>query len=371
MHLYCDSNPTTPKGRLTRSPADPASLEILPVKLPREIEKGRFFDRWSLERLYGLRLTEAVIKASPDLVISANTPLDAQARLQAQCHGLRIPFIFWAQDLIGEATTRILQKKLPLGGSVIGAYYQIKEKTILRKSDRVIGITEDFAPYFKKAGILDSRVFTIPNWSPLAEVVPRSKQNDWAKRFGLDDKFVFLYSGTLGFKHNPSLFLALAEKFRAGPSVRIVVNSQGDAADWLRRESERLGCDNLQVNPFQPYEEMSNVLASADVLLAILEPEAGRYSVPSKVLSYHCAARPILLAVPPENLAARIVLGEKTGCVADPGDAEAFGRIAQDMYDDADGRRDMALRARRYAEEHFNVAKIAGRFESIFRNLLN
>jgi len=169
MHLYCDSNPTTPKGRLTRSPADPASLEILPVKLPREIEKGRFFDRWSLERLYGLRLTEAVIKASPDLVISANTPLDAQARLQAQCHGLRIPFIFWAQDLIGEATTRILQKKLPLGGSVIGAYYQIKEKTILRKSDRVIGITEDFAPYFKKAGILDSRVFTIPNWSPLAE----------------------------------------------------------------------------------------------------------------------------------------------------------------------------------------------------------
>ena len=59
--------------------------------------------------------------------------------------------------------------------------------------------------------------------------------------------------------------------------------------------------------PFQPYEVLPEVLASADVLLAILEPEAGVFSVPSKVLSYHCAGRPILAAIPAENLAARII----------------------------------------------------------------
>ena len=35
--------------------------------------------------------------------------------------------------------------------------------------------------------------------------------------------------------------------------------------------------------------------------------EAGAFSVPSKTLTYLCAARPILAAVPPQNAAAHLV----------------------------------------------------------------
>ena len=55
------------------------------------------------------------------------------------------------------------------------------------------------------------------------------------------------------------------------------------------------------------------MLASATVLIGILEEDAGVFSVPSKVLSYLCAGRPIVLCAPAENLASRTLLEAEAG----------------------------------------------------------
>ena len=67
----------------------------------------------------------------------------------------------------------------------------------------------------------------------------------------------------------------------------VLVVSESVGVDWIedqRTESEPLA--NLRVLPFQPFEELPNVLGAADVLIALLEGDAGEFSVPSKVLSY-------------------------------------------------------------------------------------
>ena len=119
---------------------------------------------------------------------------------------------------------------------------------------------------------------------------------------------MFLYSGTLGFKHDPSLLLELARWARDNDAVVAVV-SEGPGADWLATH----GADEpgLRLLPYQPYERLPEVLASADVLVALLEPDAGSFSVPSKVLTYLCAGRPLLVSVSRDNLAARVV--ERSG----------------------------------------------------------
>ncbi len=117
--------------------------------------------------------------------------------------------------------------------------------------------------------------------------------------------------------------------------------------------------------PFQSYERLAEVMSSAAVLLAILEPEAGVFSVPSKVLSYHCAERPILAAIPRENLAARIIERNGSGVVVEPGDDEAFIGAAMALLDDAERRRAMGARARAYAESAFDITTITERFEHI------
>src|SRR5206468_9076413 len=139
--------------------------------------------------------------------------------------------------------------------------------------------------------------------------------------------------------------------------TRIVVLSEGLGADFLRHASAQRGLDNLAVLPFQPFEQLPMVFASADVLVAILDTPAGSYSVPSKVLSYHCAGRPILAALPQDNLAARIIMRADSGIVVDPSSMTEFADSARKLLDDEALRRRIGENARRYAECAFDIER--------------
>ena len=95
----------------------------------------------------------------------------------------------------------------------------------------------------------------------------------------------------------------------------IVVVSEGPNVRALERTGRGPRTAAIKFLPFQPYEDFPNVLASATVLIGILEDEAGVFSVPSKVLSYLCSGRPIVLCAPAENFASRIVLEAEAGAV--------------------------------------------------------
>lgn len=358
LHAYCASLPTTPQAMAVQ-PDDPDTLEIRGLALPTPIDKQAFVRRWRQERAYGRLAAAALRDFLPDVVLSANTPLDAQQHLLNVSREVNARFVFWVQDLIGLAAERLLREKIPVAGAVVGAYYARMERTLLEASDALVLITDDFrdaVPAIRR----HADAHTIPNWAPLDEVPPRPRDNAWAASQDLPGGLRFVYSGTLGMKHNPALLLGLAERF---PDAEIVVISQGAGSDWLRDRQQEVR--NLRLLPFQPFEDLPDVLGAADVLVAVLEPDAGVFSVPSKVLTYLCAGRPILLAVPPENLAARIVAEHEAGLVAPPQDADTFLAAATSLASDAERREQLGRSARAYAERHFDIETITDRFESV------
>jgi glycosyltransferase involved in cell wall biosynthesis len=292
--------------------------------------------------------------------------LDTQAIILRAVRQARLPFVFWLQDLIGTATKEILKTKLPGVDHLAGTYYTHLEERMLRQSDHIILITPDFEPLLAGWGIAADRYSVIPNWAVLEEIPVMSKDNAWAQAHGLADKFCFLFTGVLGMKHNPGLLLELAQHFEVHADVRVVVVSEGIGADWLREQIQTQGVDNLLVHDFEPVERYAEVLASGDALMTILQPEAGIYSVPSKVLSYLCALRPLLLAIPTANLAARIVRQHQAGVVVSP---TKFVQAAQMLYNDETLRNTQAAHGRAYAEQHFNIEKICDKFENILSQL--
>jgi colanic acid biosynthesis glycosyl transferase WcaI len=107
------------------------------------------------------------------------------------------------------------------------------------------------------------------------------------------------------------------------------------------------------------------VLASADVLLATLQTTAGEFAVPSKILSYLCAGRPLLLAAPSDNLAALVVQRSGGGIVADPDRTEDWVAAAKLLAENPGLRDSLGSRARQYAEETFKISRIALTFEEV------
>jgi glycosyltransferase involved in cell wall biosynthesis len=145
----------------------------------------------------------------------------------------------------------------------------------------------------------------------------------------------------------------------------VVVISEGLGADWLREKKHEHHLSNLELFDFQPFAQMPDVLGSADVLLAILEPDAGIYSAPSKVLTYLCAERALLLAIPPENLSAQIVSQHSAGLVVPPQHVLDFLQAADRLLTDTELRQTCARNGRAYAENTFDIARIGDLFVRI------
>jgi colanic acid biosynthesis glycosyl transferase WcaI len=349
----------TPKGNLTVQPGDPEMFAVEAITLDRPFAKTTFVARWRQENEVGRLIAGRIAQLRPDVVISSNAPLDTQRHIQRAARKIGARFVFWLQDIYSRAISAVVPQKIPVAGHVIAAWYRHLEFAMLRKSDRVVAITEDFRPILAKAGIADSRIAVIENWAALDEIPPMPRTSAWAQAYYGQTGLRFLYSGTLGYKHNPHWLLALARRF---PAALVCVTSQGEVADRLAADAATQGLTNLSVRPWVPFADLPALLGGADVMVAFIEPEAGIYSVPSKILSYLSAGRPVLGAMPGENLATRMLESQHAGLVCDCSDTEAFLANAQRLADDAALRKTMGANARSYALRAFDIENIGERF---------
>ena len=368
LHLHCPSYHSG-KGALERTPRDPETLSIETIELPAQFDKYSLSKRPLQELQYGRLLRARVTRSMPNLVISSNTPLLSQALLVRECRTRGIAFVFWHQDIYSLPIRRLLRRRLPVIGTQLGNAVVALEKRLLRASDAVVTISPDFVDVLDEWGIDRRKIHVVENWAPLDEVPSVEKDNRWAREHGLVDKTVLMYSGTLGVKHDPELLLSLAADLAYDERVRVVVVSEGLGADLVREEVERRRLGNVVLLPFQPYSALPEVLGAGDVLVVLLAEEAGIFAVPSKLLTYLCAGRPILAAVPVENLAAKTVERSGSGFVVSPTDMGAFLRAARALVSDPDLRAELGRSARAYAEETFDINRVADRFERIFDRL--
>jgi glycosyltransferase involved in cell wall biosynthesis len=275
--------------------------------------------------------------------------------------------VLWHQDIISLALGEELHRKLPNPVAQLGARtLSWLERRIVQSATRVVAIGDEFRRHYDRDWKLRrSGVSVIPNWAPLNEITPRPLDNPWSAEWIAERGDVtLLYAGTLGRKHNPGLLVDLIKAVQArGVDARLIVASEGEGADVIRTRGGELPASAIRVIDFQPAEQLPDMLSAGDILVAILEPGASKFSIPSKVLSYLAAGRPILGLMPADNPAANDIVAAG-GLVAPPtpqGIAQAAEWVAS-IGDDASVRAELGQRSRKLAEEKFDISHITDQF---------
>ncbi len=369
-HVYFADNTGTPKGPAQRRPQDPENLIIEGLHIEREFSKHSLLTRRQADIDYGQVVASRVEGFRPDVVISANMPLDAQRILRSAARRGNAKFVFWVQDVYSVAARFVLRRKAKLLEWAGGLYFERLEKKLMQDSDAIVCIADDFAALMCGWGVPAAKITVIANWAPVNEVYPMPRNNRWAQQHGFADGFCFMYSGTLGMKHKPELLLELAKHLEKKREARLVVIAAGVGAEWLARRADEVSRDVLTVLPYQPYEQLSEVLGSADVLITLLDSDAGAFAVPSKTLSYLCAGRALLVAAPATNEAARVVERARAGLVVSPDDARGITDAADWLLMNRSLCAEYGSKARAYAEQTFSITTIAQRFLAVLENLL-
>jgi glycosyltransferase involved in cell wall biosynthesis len=361
VHGYC-GGVATGQGDLERKPGDAPGLRFVDVS-SEPFERYAPLGRLRSEVRYGRRLAALVRNECFDAVVSANCPLAAQAQLWRAAASTGARRVYWLQDFLGRGTRAVLAARSRLLGATLGAAWERLEAHLLRRADHVIVITDDFVEELA-ARHVTSPATVIQNWTPLDEVPVRPKRNAWSREHGLDDRPVALYAGTLGHKHDPEHLVALARLLEPSGAVTVVA-TEGLGREHLEQRRRELQLEHLVLMDYVPWEVVPDMLGAADVVLTLLEPDAGTFSAPSKVLTYLAAGRPIVGAMPVENLAATTVAGAGAGLVVAPGDHDGFASAVAGLLADPARAAAMGSAGRAHAEEHFDIGAIAERFLAV------
>jgi len=360
VHGHCEAY-VSGKGNFTSAGAN---VKFTSIGGGRTVAKYSFLRRFLQELRLGVDLVGLFRRERPDIVLIANTPIPTLCLAVLWFSASRTPWVLWHQDVYASAADSFTAERGPLLrllARVIGAV----EAWCARRATRIVVIAEAFCAVHEKWGTL-AKTTVIPNWAPVDEIVPCERDNAWGVENGIDGDLTLLYSGTLGLKHNPTLLVSLAARIQEqGTTVRLVVVSEGPAMEVLRAAAHDRGV-SIVLLPFQPYERLSEVLGSGDVLIALLERDASAFSLPSKAMSYLCAGRPVVGLLPATNAVATLI--ERSGGLALPPDEESIDAVARwviDIWGDPVRCRAVRQRARALAEAEFSPSGTVSRFEEL------
>jgi colanic acid biosynthesis glycosyl transferase WcaI len=245
------------------------------------------------------------------------------------------------------------------------------EKWIYDRNETIAVISEGFKKNLLRKRVPPAKVEVIPNWVDTDFLRPHPKDNPLARRYGLHDKFVVMYSGTISISSYETLvrILEAAKILADDPRIRVVIVGDGFKGKDLKARAEELGAANVVLLPFQPYPDLPFLLAAADGLLVPLDKAKSFLSVPSKLYNYMAAGRPILGLATEASEVYKIIQDVGCGVCAPPDNPPAIAAAVRRIIDSPGQREVMGARSRRYVEEFYARDRVVDAFEGLMRRL--
>ena len=234
-------------------------------------------------------------------------------------------------------------------------------------ADTVIVVSDGFRADLIRRGVPAAKVHTIRNGVAPGEFDP-GVPADTRLRATLGARpgdCLVLYAGTHGISQGLTSVADAAARL-AGKAIRFAFVGEGADKERLLRRVAELGLDNVTLLPGVPHEQITALLAAADVCLVPLR-DVPLFSafIPSKMFEYLAAGKPVVGAVAGE---AAQILGEAGAWVVPPADSAALAAAIRALAADPQRRQVMGRQGRRYVEEHFDRGTLARQYRKLIES---
>lgn len=187
-------------------------------------------------------------------------------------------------------------------------------KILFKRAKKIITLSDGMANMISTNYNCDKKVIVIPNWSASELFIPRlKKENFFVSRHNLEDKFVVMYSGNIGYTHNIEIIIEVAKILKDHKEICFYFIGEGKKKELLISRVKEYGLTSCYFLTWQSKEILPYSLASADLALITLNEETAILSVPSKTYNLLAVGVPLMCIATKESELNSLVLKYKNG----------------------------------------------------------
>ena len=209
-------------------------------------------------------------------------------------------------------------------------------------------------------------VSVIPNWERLEDYPTDAKPDRWEglDRLGLENQFIVLYMGNMGFGHSFDTVLDAAVALKEKQVVFLFIGGGKRQAD-VAKEAEARGLTNVITHPYLPWEQVPQAMAAGGCALITLREDMVGVVSPSKVHANLAAGLPILYVGPEKSNVDEVLTCFDCGISVrhgNPGDIVDFIRK---LAEDPTHHEALCKQSRLAFETNYSDRQAFTRFESL------
>lgn len=222
---------------------------------------------------------------------------------------LKSKFSIVEYDIYPDALMNIGIKK----SSPIFKFWKAINRRVFAKADKIITLSEGMAETLEEY-VDRSKIKVIPNWCTSSKLHPIDKKdNPFVKQYGLEDKFVIMYSGNIGYTHNVEYLVDVAEQLKNEKDVAFLIIGEGMKKQEVMNQAKTKCLDSFLFLTWQDIEMLPYSLNAADLGVVTLNEHTAKLSVPSKTYNLLACGKPLLVISPRDSEMNKILAKYENG----------------------------------------------------------
>lgn len=211
------------------------------------------------------------------------------------------------------------------------------------------------------------KVSVIHSWANPEFIVPIAKKENWfAWKYDLVNKFTVLYSGNMGRCHDIDTLLKAAIELQNEP-VQFVCIGGGVKREELIAQVNKLELNNFTFLPYQDKKDLPYSLTASDLSLVSINPSSESLVLPSKLYSALATGRPLAVVCSPSSSLRNLVAEANCGEAFDHGDGHGLAQFIRLLQRNQQMGKQMGKAARQYLQSNFTPKIIAQQYLDVLR----
>ncbi len=298
---------------------------------------------------------DAVIVYSPPL------PLALIGKMVKKRYGAK--FILNMQDIFPQNAVDLgILKNKPLI-----KLFEIMEKKVYKDADLITFHSEGGMRFLiDKKNVPGEKIMTLYNWIDVAPYKNLNKNISFREKYNLENKFIMFFGGVIGPAQGLDFAVKVAKEVADLKDLVFLFVGDGSEKPKIEKMAEKLNLKNIITKPFVSKEEYPYLVKDVDVGLVCLDGNNKTSFIPSKMLGYMAASKPIVAFLNKESDGFAFINKANCGYAVEAGNLKEAVNTVRKIYGERNKLKILGDNGFNYASENLTIEKIIKELEKAF-----